>query len=44
MCIHTSQHHTDHHELPPTMNKALENLPVKTNKVSQMQFINSNLP
>lgn len=32
--VHISQHPTDHHELPPTMNKALENLPTKSHKVS----------
>lgn len=32
--VHISQHPTDHHELPPTMNKAVENLPVKPHKVS----------
>ena len=32
--VHISQHPTDHHELPPTMNKAVENLPTKPHKVS----------
>jgi len=32
--VHISQHPTDHHELPPTMDKAVENLPTKPHKVS----------
>ena len=30
--VHIPQHPTDHHELPPTMNKAVENLPTKPTK------------
>lgn len=32
--VHISQNPTDHHELPPTIDKAVENLPVKPYKVS----------
>ena len=32
--VHISQNPSDHHELPPTMDKTVENLPVKPNKVS----------
>ena len=32
--VHISQNPTDHYELPPTMDKAAENLPVKPHKIS----------
>ena len=32
--VHISQNGSDHHELPPTMDKAIENLPTKPHKVS----------
>lgn len=32
--VHISQNPSDHYELPPTMDKAVENLPVKPSKVS----------
>lgn len=32
--VHISQNGSDHHELPPTMDKAIKNLPTKPHKVS----------